>query len=377
MARGTCSWCYASASRLRTGHGDSPRTSAIVSSSSFQVPTALFFLSPTSHTAMYSSRDAYGTTPPELSNNPFIDHPANAMTRYPDITGSDNPANSQYTSWMNGPSASSLGSNLSSPYGNPNSMSPQGYGTAPGYQSQPQTTGWSQGSGFSQPQQSYGQYPSAQMQPQQSPSGMPFQPTSSFGQQLHAHVNSAYGTPQPQQQQQPQYSGYSAAQSPGYGQGYQQGYPGQQQQYFSEFDPYPQGAQPTQQQQQQGSMPTPGALPSSSGSRGQHPREYVQHHKAELETWDSYAWKQVSSPGSSHNRTVSEHAFIGANIGAELFRRPKTSMGDPPSRARGPSKGSRRCRPVQWRRRRLWGDVRWQCRGTAVLASRKRASVFF
>ncbi|PIL35567.1 hypothetical protein GSI_02295 [Ganoderma sinense ZZ0214-1] len=243
---------------------------------------------------MYSSRNTYGTTPPELSNNPFIDHPANAMTRYPDITGSDNPANSQFTSWMNGPSTSSTGTNFSGSYGNTSSMSPQGYGGTPGYQSQPQATGWSQGSGFSQPQQSYGQYPSAPMQQQQqSPSGMPFQPTSSFGQQLQAHVNSAYNTPQPQQQQQPlQYSGYAAAQSPSYGQAYQQGYPGQQQQqHFSEFDPYAQGGQPMQQQ-------TPGANgapPSSSGFRSQHPREYVQHHKAELETWDSYSWKQAQN----------------------------------------------------------------------------------
>ena len=153
---------------------------------------------------MYSSQNAYGTTPPELSNNPFIDHPANAMARYPDITGSDNPANSQYTSWMNGPSTSSFPTDASGSYGNPNAMSPQGYGGTPGYQSQPQATGWAQGSGFSQPQQSYGQYPSAPMQQQQqSPSGMPFQPTSSFGQQLHAHVNGSYGTPQPQQQHSP------------------------------------------------------------------------------------------------------------------------------------------------------------------------------
>ena len=282
---------------------------------------------------MYSSQNAYGTTPPELSNNPFIDHPANAMARYPDITGSDNPANSQYTSWMNGQSTSSFSTNASGSYGNPNAMSPQGYGGTPGYQSQPQATGWAQGSGFSQPQQSYGQYPSAPMQQQQqSPSGMPFQPTSSFGQQLHAHVNGSYGTPQLQQQQQPQYSGYTAAQSPSYGQGYQQGYPGQQQQYFSEFDPYGQGAQPMQQQQP-GSVATPGAPPSASGFRGQHPREYVQHHKAELETWDSYAWKQVSRSRYYRNRAVSEPAFLPVNIGSELFRRPKTSMGDSQERA--------------------------------------------
>ncbi|TBU33295.1 hypothetical protein BD311DRAFT_774417 [Dichomitus squalens] len=241
---------------------------------------------------MYSSPNSYGSPPPELSNNPFIDHAANAMTRYPDITGTDDPTNAQYTSWMNRPSTSSLNTNVSGFYGSHPPISPQGYGGASGYQPQPQATGWGQGSGFAQPQQQqpYGQaYATPPMQ--QQPSGMPFQPSSSFGQQLQAHVNGAYGQ---QPQQQPQYSGYAQSQS--YGQGYQQGYPGQQQQqpqqYLAEFDPY------AQQSQGQNPALTPGGgapPPSASGFRRQHPREYVQQHKAELETWDSYSWKQAQN----------------------------------------------------------------------------------
>ena len=150
---------------------------------------------------MYSSSQSYGSPPPELSNNPFIDHPANAMARYPDITGSDNPASSsQYTTWLNSPSPSGINT-ASSAYGTPGPMSPQGYGAGGAY---PQTTGqqqqWSPqgGPGFQQQQQP-GYFSSASPQRQIS-SGMPFQPSSAFGQQLQAHVSGAYsGIPQQQQ----------------------------------------------------------------------------------------------------------------------------------------------------------------------------------
>lgn len=260
-------------------------------------------------TTMYSSRQTHGSPPPELSNNPFIDHPSNAMARFPDITGSDAPSSSQYTSWLNKPSTSTLNTNMSGYYGSSGPMpSPHGYNGS--YQQQPQATGWGQGSGFSQPQlqqQSYGQ--SFSPPPTQSQgSGMPFQPSSSFGQQLAAQVQGAYpGMPQQQQQQQQQYSSYpQQVQSPQYGQGYPQGFPGQQQQpqqqlqqrpsYLTEFDPYAGGSQ-------SGTAPTPGiqntGVGTGSGFRAQgqqqqqHPREYVQAHKAELESWDSYSWKQV------------------------------------------------------------------------------------
>lgn len=246
---------------------------------------------------MYSSQHSYGSPPPELSNNPFIDHPANAMARFPDITGSDSPTSSQYTSWLNGPSTSSLNT-TSSMYGAPGPMSPQGYGVGGAY---PQATGGGQqwgGSGFvqQQPQQTgYGAAPSfsqaPQPQRQMSMSGMPFQPSSAFGQQLQAHVNGGgySGGPQPQAQAQQQYGGYQQGQQ-AYGQGYQQqGFQGQQQQYLQDFDPYS-----AQGQGAAGGVQSPGAG-GAPGYRSLHPREYVQGHKAELESWDSYSWKQVSA----------------------------------------------------------------------------------
>lgn len=146
---------------------------------------------------------------------------------------------------------------------------------------QPQPTGWHASSGYFQPQQAYGAPP---MQPQTT--GRPgFQPSSSFGQQLAAQVNTAYtGVPQ----QQPQYTGYPQMQAPSqFGAGYQPGYasqqPQQNPQYIAELDPYGPGSQPSYS----GS--------SATGYRPPHPREYVQQHKAELETWDSYSWKQIQN----------------------------------------------------------------------------------
>ncbi|KAI0950921.1 hypothetical protein AcW1_008101 [Taiwanofungus camphoratus] len=228
---------------------------------------------------MYSPRRSYGSPPPELSNNPFIDHPANALTRYPDIAGTDDPTGSsgEYTSWLQH-SGSPLASNMA---GYPGQGATIGYGTA--YQQpqlQPQQTAWNGGSGFVQSQQGYGS-PIAQFP--QTP-GQPFQPSSSFGQQLVGQVNGAYsGLPQPQSQ--PQFTGYPS--SPQYGAGYQSGYLQQAQPttpYLSEFDPYAQS--------------TSSSLGSSQAGgqyRPQHPREYVQQHKAELESWDAYSWKQAQN----------------------------------------------------------------------------------
>ncbi|KAI0649093.1 hypothetical protein C8Q79DRAFT_903494 [Trametes meyenii] len=239
---------------------------------------------------MYSSRPTYNSPPPELSNNPFIDHSSNALARFPDISGSEDLSGSsaQFTSWLNKPQTSAINTNQTG-YFPQGATSPTGYSA--GYQTpQPQSAGqWGAGgSGFSQPQQPYGQMMSPPAQPQIS-SG-PFQPSSSFGQQLVGQVNGAYGAAR---QPQPQYSsGYPG--SPQYGQTYQQGYPGQQQQpqYLSEFDPYSQGqGVPT-------SGPGVGAGQSTvqygTGNR-QHPRQFVQSHKVELETWDSYTWKQAQN----------------------------------------------------------------------------------
>ncbi|KZT72984.1 hypothetical protein DAEQUDRAFT_762353 [Daedalea quercina L-15889] len=229
---------------------------------------------------MYSS-PSYGSPPAELSNNPFIEHPANALTRYPDINSVDNGAESgQYTQWMQQQPSSSFTQN-------PTGYGGQMYGG--GYQQPqlaPQPTGWSPGAGYGQGQQGYGA--------QQATGRSGFQPTSSFGQQLSAQVNTAYtGVPQQQPPQQ-QYGGYPASQPSQFGAGYQPAYaqqsppPQQTPSYLPEFDPYAQGAGQQQQQQSYGGGGQPGFRPP-------HPREYVQQHKQELEGWDTYAWKQVQN----------------------------------------------------------------------------------
>lgn len=257
---------------------------------------------------MYSPRHSYGSPPPELSNNPFIDHPANALTRYPDITGGDNPSNftpGQSASWAQ-PSTSNLTSSNNNPYfstptGQQQQQVPYNAGAF-----QPQQAGWN-GTvpGFQQQQQqpqqnTYGSgFSSPPVQPQGT--GRPFQPSSAFGQQLAGQLNGGYGLVPQQSPQQQQYTGYPS--TPQYGSGYQTGYGGaggsiqqqpqqqgpmhqQQQAYLSEFDPY--GPQNTQPAPPQGSN-----VGSGSQYRAPHPREFVQKHKTDLESWDSYAWKQV------------------------------------------------------------------------------------
>jgi len=152
--------------------------------------------------------------------------------------------------------------------------------------------------------------------------GQQFQPSSGFGQQLVAQVN-ATGYGQVPGQVQPQSPGYPAQYQNSYQTGYtgqqQQpqlqyntGYPAQQQQYntglqssyggqqqmqpqppayqdVAQFDPYSPIAQGWGENQNQ-SQPSS----SSNSSNGHlHPREYIRTHKAELEVWDQYAWKQV------------------------------------------------------------------------------------
>jgi hypothetical protein len=144
------------------------------------------------------------------------------------------------------------------------------------------------------PQFSPGYIPQQSFAAPQSPSQ--FQPTSSFGQQLAGQVNgSSYGYLQGQP---------AAAPSPVYNPVQQQlqNNPG----YIAHFDPYAsigQGwdgqSQPQQQQQQQGQSSIMAQGPTSPGafttsSTGQlHPREYLRQHKAEIESWDAYAWKQL------------------------------------------------------------------------------------
>ncbi|KAI0264498.1 hypothetical protein BC834DRAFT_844112 [Gloeopeniophorella convolvens] len=123
-----------------------------------------------------------------------------------------------------------------------------------------------------------------------SPTG--FQPSTSFGQQLGGQVNSlatGYPQQQQQQQQQAQYSGYPAQQQQVTGYGYQQpqqtgyGYPQQQQQQLlAQFDPYGNLGQLSPTRTGTITNGAVGAPPPGV----QHPRTFIQTHKAELEAWD-------------------------------------------------------------------------------------------
>jgi len=159
-----------------------------------------------------------------------------------------------------------------------------------------------------------------------------FQPSSGFGQQLVTQVNaSGYG--QTPGQLQPQPTGYPAQYQNTYQTGYpgQQpppqmqysntGYQGQQPQYspgmqssyglpqmqpqptgyqdVAQFDPYgsiAQGwgeGQGQTQTKTQTSPTTPSSNSSTTYNGHLHPREFIRKHKAELEIWDPYSWKQV------------------------------------------------------------------------------------
>jgi len=96
---------------------------------------------------------------------------------------------------------------------------------------------------------------------------------------------------QPYQQYPNGYQNQYGQQQQQYG-GYQGGYQPQQQtpSYLSEFDPY--APRPTPSHNRSQSQPTSLARPPNP-SGAMHPRNYIRQHKAELEAWDSYTWKQM------------------------------------------------------------------------------------
>ncbi|KAI0049753.1 hypothetical protein FA95DRAFT_1588044 [Auriscalpium vulgare] len=220
----------------------------------------------------------------ELSNNPFIDHNASVASRFPSLApepSSPPPLGpTQYNSWQQQ-------QQQPSPY--PQST-PSFLGAQP--------TGYPQQ--FSQPQQQWPQQQQASgfqsPQPPYSPGG--FQPSTSFGQQLVGQVNALNtGYPQQQQQQQ-QYTGYPQqyANGGGFMAAQPTGYPQQQQPYagnsaLAQFDPYANLAQlnaPPPQAQGGG-----GGYGAGGGGFPEHPRGFIQTHKAELEAWDPTTWKQA------------------------------------------------------------------------------------
>lgn len=154
-----------------------------------------------------------------------------------------------------------------------------------------------------QPQFNQGYDPNAGYAPQQQslspqPTNQPFQPSSFFGQQMAGQITgSSYGYLQGQNTNNPSAQSYNPAQQQ------LQNNPG----YIAQFDPYSsigqgwgegqaQNQQQQQQQQPSNQHPTstnPPPPTTSSFNGNHHPREYLRLHKAEIESWDTYSWKQL------------------------------------------------------------------------------------
>ncbi|KAK1226566.1 hypothetical protein PQX77_010449 [Marasmius sp. AFHP31] len=229
-------------------------------------------------------------------NNPFSTDPSNPRNRFPDLsTSSPSPpmSNPQYTSWMPQQQQQQQQPQQFYQQSSFTGASPQNQFSPGGYGTNMNTGGWSNGGGG--PGMGVGGSLMSQ------PTG--FQPSSSFGQQLTSQLHgSSYGYLNGQQQQQQQQSTYNPAQQ-------QLSSPS----YIAQLDPYSSigqgwdGSQQSSQMQMQ--SPTTGMQsPTGTGSgfqgQGQgttsrsangefHPREYIRTHKSEIESWDSYAWKQL------------------------------------------------------------------------------------
>jgi len=230
----------------------------------------------------------------ELSNNPFIDHTASALSRFPNINAVSSPT---------GPSAPQYSSNSTGwPQQQQQQSSPGYVGANPtGYPQQyfQQQQQWPQQQQHQQQQQQQQQQPyQPQLQAPYPPSN--FQSAGSYGQQFVGQVN-PLATGYPQLQMQGQYTDYPSQQTTGYScqQPQQTGYgypPQQQQQLLAQFDPY------ANLGQQLSPPPNAASLtPITNGAVGapppgvQHPRVFIHSHKAELEAWDPTTWRQVQS----------------------------------------------------------------------------------
>jgi hypothetical protein len=252
----------------------------------------------------------------ELSNNPFIDHTASALSRFPNInsvaTSPSATSAPQYSAAWPQQQQQQQQQQLSPGYVGAN---PTGYTQQQQYFQQQQ---WPQ----QQQQQQQQQQP---QQHQQQPQQQHYQPQmqapypstnfqsspGTFGQQhFVGQVNpvpTGYSSSQLHPSQYPDYPtqqasasyGYQQQPQPGYG-GYPQQQQQQQQQLLAQFDPYVNLGQ-------QLSSPGPGAGSASmvptitNGAAGspppgvQHPRMFIQTHKVELEAWDPPTWKQVQN----------------------------------------------------------------------------------
>jgi hypothetical protein len=252
-----------------------------------------------------------------MANNPFIDHSATVVSRFPDInagsSSSPGPSALQYSATGSWPQQQQQQyqqhQQQQPPYQSSGfvSTNPTGYS-----QQYLQQTQW--------PQQQQQQQYQAQPQPPYSPTQTSYQSSPSpYGQQFVSQVNPSTAG-YPQSQMQAQYTGYPSQQpaSYGYQQQHQQpqpstyGYPPQQQnqqQLLAQFDPYANlGQHPSLLSPTGGSVSGGGGGSSSSSSIGgavagtsgpqpgvQHPRQFIHSHKAGLEAWDPPTWKQVQN----------------------------------------------------------------------------------
>lgn len=218
--------------------------------------------------------DHWGASPatdPIPANNPFLESSASnrfpALDTSPQSLGSPPPP-SGYPSHQTYPSSLSQFPQ-SSPYGT--------------QQIQPQYTSWN-----SQPPQSptfnQGGYPGYVSPQQQYPSSGYTQYGQQYGQQTYG------GQVQPQ----PQYTGYVQNQQ----------YPVSPQQYqqsiITQFDPYAGSGGTTNgwsgqsQNQNQGAAAGSSVQAQRAGPSGQpHPRQFIQSHKVELESWNAATWRQA------------------------------------------------------------------------------------
>lgn len=213
------------------------------------------------------------------SNNPFLNdaQAAPAHARFPDISASTLPQSPPQVAYQS----------YDAGYQQQAQFQQQQY---PQFQGQ---TPYNQPQQYQQNQYASTSYGLGQLGPQST--GMPFQPSGHFGQQLVSQVDfqqpyqqypngyqNQYVQPQQQQQQQ-QYGGYQGSYQP------QQQTPN----YLSEFDPYaPRLATPSHPSHNR-SRSQPTGLASQNPGGAMHPRDYIRQNKAELEAWDPYTWKQM------------------------------------------------------------------------------------
>jgi len=254
----------------------------------------------------------YGSASPPLTNNPFLPNGIQQVaSRFPDISSPSLNNGNGY----NGQPQQSWGDGYMTGGGGGYSQQQQ-QGIYQQYpqqqmQQQPMQTGYGQqgmGGGFFSGGQNY--------PPQSPPPTGQFQPSTAFGQQLAANISgSSYGYLNGQQQQQ-QGSAYHPAQQQ------LQNNPN----YVAQLDPYASLAQIVEvggssnansynqpsnygnsnngmaQSLSTGStMSSTSSFSSSSsgasfgvGPAGDaHPKDFIRTHKAELEKWDNYAWRQL------------------------------------------------------------------------------------